>query len=67
MKLKESSKNYKILEKNSWPLLNLLLFEHKTHEWVFYVPQSVQKVKTAMFNKPKGIVEQESGVFKLYS
>jgi hypothetical protein len=27
---------------------------------VFHVPQSVQKVKTAKFHKPKGIVEQKS-------
>jgi hypothetical protein len=39
-------------------LHNLLFLEHETLILVFRVPQSVQKVKTVKFHKPKGIMEQ---------
>ncbi len=38
---------------------NLLLLEREALILVFRVPQSVQKVKTAKFHKPKGIMEQK--------
>jgi hypothetical protein len=34
--------------------------EHEALILVFHVPQSVQKVKTAKFNKHRGIVEQKN-------
>ena len=44
-------------------LLNLLLLEHEILILVFPVPQSVQKVKTAKFHKPYGIIEQKKRSF----
>lgn len=43
--------------------LNLLYLEHEEQMLVIHVPQSVQKVKTTKFNKPKGIMEQKKRPF----
>ena len=42
---------------------NLLYLEHEEQMLVIHVPQSVQKVKTTKFNKPKGIMEQKKRPF----
>ncbi|MAC84414.1 MAG: hypothetical protein CL624_09790 [Arcobacter sp.] len=43
--------------------LILLYVEHEALILIFRVPQSVQKVKTAKFNKHRGIVEQKNVFF----